>query len=318
MRSSIRTLLAGMCACALMLVPPPPAARGQAKPNEPQLFAPGQISTGDFESHAAFADDGRTLYFLKSNLQFTWWTIVVSRLESGVWKEPEVAPFSGRYSDADPFVTPDGSRLFFISNRPHGGTGPGREDLDIWVMDRRGAEWGPPRRLPEPVNSPASEWFPVLTATGTLYFGSGRPGGKGKTDIYRCTLKNETCSAPENVGDAINTAMDEYEAFVTQDERTMILMSSGRPEGLGAGDLYISTWEADGWSKARSLGAPINSRALEIGPSLSADGKTLFFASTRAGDPAPAERRDSRALAQWLRGPGNGQGDIYHVEIAVK
>ncbi|HEX2340795.1 MAG TPA: hypothetical protein VHI98_09975 [Vicinamibacterales bacterium] len=308
-----RTVLA--LACAVVVVDQSPAAPSQPTPPEPQIFAPGQISTGDFESHPAFADGGKTLYFLKSNLQFTWWTIVVSRLESGAWQEPQVAPFSGQYNDADPFVTPDGSRLLFISNRPHEGTGAGRDDLDIWVMDRQGTEWGPPRRLPEPVNSPASEWFPVLTASGRLYFGSGRPGGKGKTDIYRCTLKNDTCSDPENLGDAINTPADEYEAFVTPDERTMILMSSGRPEGLGAGDLYISTRGAEGWSKARNLGAPINSRAFEVGPYLSADGKELFFASTRAGDPVPADRRDYRALAQWLRGPGNGQGDIYRIEL---
>jgi hypothetical protein len=309
-----RVLIAGLCAGVPIVSREPPAAQGESKPGEPQLFAPGQISTGDFESHTAFAEGGRTLYFLKSNLQYTWWTIVVSRLEAGVWKEPEVAPFSGHYNDADPFVTPDGSRLFFISNRPHEGTGPGRDDLDIWMMDRRGADWGPPRRLAEPVNSPASEWFPVLTASGTLYFGSGRPGGKGKTDIYRCSLKNDACSDPENLGDAINTAADEYEAFVTQDERTMIVMSTGRPEGLGAGDLYISTRGADGWGKARNLGAPINSPGFEVGPYLSADGKALFFSSTRADDPAPSGRRDYRMLAQWLRGPRNGQGDIYHVD----
>jgi Tol biopolymer transport system component len=313
-RTALRIVVALLCGSALT-AGRQPSAPGQPTASEPTLFAPGQISTADFESHAAFADGGRTLYFLKANLQYTWWTIVVSRLESGVWKEPEVAPFSGRYNDADPFITPDGSRFFFISNRPHEGTGPGRDDLDIWVMDRSGAGWAAPRRLPEPVNSPASEWFPVLAASGTLYFGSGRPGGKGKTDIYRCSLRNEACSSPENLGDAINTAVDEFEAFVTPDERTMIVMSSGRPEGLGSGDLYISTRGADGWSNAQNLGAPINSRVLEIGPSLSADGRTLFFSSTRSGDPAPSERRDSRALAQWLRGPGNGKGDIYRVEL---
>ena len=52
---------------------------------------------------------------------------------------------------------------------------------------------------------------------------SSRPGGKGKTDIDRCAYKHGACSAPENLGDAINTAAEEYEAFVTPDERTMIL-----------------------------------------------------------------------------------------------
>jgi hypothetical protein len=93
----------------------------------------------------------------------------------------------------------------------------------------------------------------------------------------------------------------------------MILMSSGRPDSLGAGDLYLSTRTADGWSAARHLDAPINSRALEIGPFINRDGSRLFFSSARAIDPAPSTQRDYAALLQWLRGPGNGQGDIYEV-----
>jgi hypothetical protein len=157
-------------------------------PAAPRIFAPGEISVGDFESHPAFADSGRTLYLLKSNLHFTWWTIVVSHLRSGSWSTPEVAAFSGRYSDADPFVSTDGSKFLFISNRPDG-DGKAREDMDIWLMEREGDGWGTPKRLAAPINSPASEWFPVLTTTGMLYFGSSRPGGKGGTDIYRCVAR---------------------------------------------------------------------------------------------------------------------------------
>jgi hypothetical protein len=71
---------------------------------EPTVFAPNEISTGDYESHPQFTLDGRTLYFLKSTADFNFWTIVLSRFEKGKWSEPQVATFSGQYSDADPGV----------------------------------------------------------------------------------------------------------------------------------------------------------------------------------------------------------------------
>jgi len=80
--------------------------------SEPQLFAESVISTGDDESHLAFTPDGKTLYFLKNDPSFNHWTIVVSDEQDGKWIKPEVAAFS----DADPFITLDGARLFFVSN----------------------------------------------------------------------------------------------------------------------------------------------------------------------------------------------------------
>lgn len=80
--------------------------------SEPTVFAPGIISTGDYDSHPAFTPDGRTLYFVRSNPNFSFWTILVSHFQKGKWSEPEVAPFSGQYSDADPFIAPDARYSF--------------------------------------------------------------------------------------------------------------------------------------------------------------------------------------------------------------
>ena len=85
---------------------------------EPKIFGEEIISTGDFESHPEFTPDGKTLYFLKDSPAFNFWTICVSHFRDGKWTAPEVAPFSGQYSDADPFITSDGAKFFFISNRP--------------------------------------------------------------------------------------------------------------------------------------------------------------------------------------------------------
>lgn len=77
--------------------------------------------------------------------------ILIWRFENGRWRTPEVAPFSGRYSDADPFFTPDGSRFYFISNRPV--VGKSQPDLDIWMIEKTGAGWSEPKNLDAPVAS---------------------------------------------------------------------------------------------------------------------------------------------------------------------
>lgn len=280
---------------------------------EPTLFAPGAISTGDFESHPQFTPDGKTLYYLKDAPNFSHWTMVVSHLQNGKWSAPEIVPWSGQYRDADPFITPDGKRLYFISDRPV--DGKPKEDLDIWMVEKEGAGWSAPKHLDAPVNSPGNEWFPTIAADGTIYFGSDREGGLGRTDLYRCRRNGDTYAAAENLGPNVNSKADEFEPLINADQTTLIFMASGRPEGKGAGDLYISTFANNEWQPARNLGEPINSRALEIGPKFSPDGRTFYFTSTRGvfvGKPLDA-RKTTEQLFGILRGPGNGLGDIYQL-----
>ena len=300
----------------------PPAADGQpmtwssGEPlRRPALFAPGQISTGDFESHPAFTPDGRTLFFVKSNVSFTAWTIVASRFEAGRWMTPDVAPFSGQHHDADPFLSMDGQRLYFISDRPRAAN-DGREDLDIWYVDRVAGGWGPPVNLGEPINSRASEWFPTLAADGTMYFGSGRDGGLGGTDIYRAASSRPGAFAvPENLGPAVNSPADEYEPLIAPDQSLLVFMASGRQDGLGAGDLFLSRAREGAWTPARNLGPAINSPALEISPYITPDRRYFFFASARSDTTLPGSARNYAQLIDWLRGPGNGLGDIYRLEL---
>jgi Tol biopolymer transport system component len=284
--------------------------------SEPSIFGKGVISTGDFDSHPAFTPDGKTLYFLRSTPNFNFWTILVSRFERGTWSMPEVAPFSGRYSDADPFVTSDGMRFYFISNRPV--TGKQKQDLDIWVMEREGTGWGEPKNLGAPVNSEGSEWYPTFTREGTLYFGSDRAGGKGRTDLYRSRLVNGKYAEPENLGDVINTQFNEFEPYIAPDESYLIFMAGGRPDGLGGFDLYISYNRQGQWMKPVNLGDKINSAGNEYSPMISPDGNYFFWASTRAFTDKPLEKRMTYSeLTTRLRSAGNGLGDIYQIDISA-
>lgn len=310
-------LLAVLFVAAAAFASEPPYAAKKPLP-APEVFAPGAISTSDFESHPAFSPDGATLYFLKDAPNFSFWTMVVSHFRNGKWEAPTVAPWSGQYRDADPFVTADGKRLYFISDRPV--AGKPKDDLDIWFMNRDGDGWGAPQHLDAPVNSAGNEWFPTIASDGTIYFGSDREGGLGRTDIYRCRLAADGTYAPaENLGDAINSKFDDFEPMIAPDQSFMIFMSSGRPEGKGSGDLYLSNFRDGKWQPATNLGEPINSRALEISPKLSPDGRWLFFTSSRgAFNGKPFEKAmTTDDLMRILHGPGNGLGDIYQIDVSA-
>ena len=283
---------------------------------EPVVFGAGVISTGDDESHPAFTPDGRTLYFLKNTPNFGHWTIVVSRFERGRWSTPEVAPFSGQYSDADPFITPDGQRFFFISRRPV--DGKQKEDNDIWMMEKKGDGWGEPQHLGPTINSEANEWFPTVANNGTLYFGSERPGGQGSADIWRAPLIQGKYGEAENLGPPVNSRAGEFEPLIAPDESFLIFAAAGRAGGLGAFDLYVS-WRQEGvWTQPRNLGEGINSSGWDFAPKLSPDGRYFFFASNRSFADRPLDKRLNYAeLISRLRSPRNGLRDIYQVEASA-
>lgn len=65
-----------------------------------------------YERDGTFSPDGQTFYFTKRTIWPCFSAICVSRFRRGRWAEPEVAPFSGQYPDATPFISADGSRLY--------------------------------------------------------------------------------------------------------------------------------------------------------------------------------------------------------------
>ncbi len=291
---------------------------GSDKPTaEPALFAEGIISTGDMELNAAFTPDGKTLYFTKRTPRPLLWVIVVSHFRGGKWGAPEVAEFSGQYSDFDPIISPNGKKLYFCSNRPV--DGQPRQDFDIWVVEKTATgAWGAPKHLDATINTKAQEFYPSVTVDGTLYFSSTREGGKGRGDIWRARLVDGRYSEPENLGEAINSQFSEGDPFIAPDESYLVFVSYGRPDGLGDGDLYISFRREGAWTKAVNLGPGINSSALDFCPIVTPDGKYFFFTSERsfADKPLPA-RMTTQQWQKRLKSPLNGLGDIYRVDISV-
>ena len=283
---------------------------------QPKIFGDGVISTGDYDLSGCFAPDGKTLYFAKTVPVNRLGLILFSTWKNGKWSTPEVAPFSGMYTDYDPFIVKDGSKLYFISNRPLNNTP--KRDYNIFVVDKTPGGWSEPRDIGPPINTPNDEFFPWVTDDGTMYFSALRDGGKGSYDIYRSKLVDGKYTEPENLGDAINSKFGEIDVTVAADQSFMVFACAGRPDGVGDSDLYISFNRGGVWTQAKNLGSPINSKGREFCPGISPNGKYLFFTSSRGFWDEPLKAPISSAdFRKRLASSNNGMGDIYQVDIAA-
>lgn len=282
----------------------------------PRIFGEGVFSTGSYDLTPTFTPDGKTAFFTVSNPSYRRHTILVTHFKNGKWQTPEVAPFSGRWSDADPFVSPDGSRVYFISNRPVSGSNPKR-DYDIYFAEKTASGWGEPKNIGAPINSDASELYVTLTRSGTVYFITSRQDGLGQGDIYRSQLVNGRYEKAENLGPAINSPAHDTTPYISPDE-SYLIFASNRPNGHGDQDLYISYLRDGAWTQAENLGAKINSVARDYCPLVAPGGKTLFFSSDR-GFPFPydGKRVTYRDLMDRFRSIDNGLGNVYQVDMAV-
>jgi WD40-like Beta Propeller Repeat len=235
----------------------------------PAVWSAPPISSDQFESHPAFDPRTGDLWFVRSTPEFSGWRIKVSQCTKAGWAQPVDAPIAGDGVEADPWFSSDGRTLWFISTRTDDGVK--RKDLDIWRVSRsKDGRWGKPQRLPQPVNSSGQEWFPRPAPDGWLYFGSDRPGGFGKTDIWRARLDRHGKWIVENAGPSLNTAEHEYEPLPSPDGKWMLLS--------GAESYYRSERTSHGWSPRVRLGPEINANGSEIGAEFSPSGKSWLFA----------------------------------------
>jgi Tol biopolymer transport system component len=212
-------------------------------------------------------------------------------------------------------MSPDGNRLYFTSMRPASGSGPKIEHPDIWYVDRSGDGWGDPVRFPDHINTDGRELYPSESKDGFVYFFSNREGGYGGSDVWRAPIKDDGFGEPENLGPGVNTAAGEGDPCISP-EGDYIVFSSRREGGIGDGDLYVSFKLPDGkWSEAQNLGAPVNTEHLEFCPSVSRDGKYLFFTSRRPkATEIPSYRNTARDELGVKPNPDRGDIDIYWID----
>jgi Tol biopolymer transport system component len=170
--------------------------------------------------------------------------------------------------------SPDGLTLVFNSNRA------GNQDLYMATRSSTSEGFGTPVRLPEPVNGTSNEACPTIANGHRLYFSSDRDDPS--YDIYVSKKGPNGWSDPENLGPGINTPgwLDESAAFYEDSSGNQVMLFSSRQSGGGGdGNIYESV---NGGPKSLVAGGP-NSSASDNRPSVTRDGLTIFFDSTRSG-----------------------------------
>ncbi|UCH85070.1 MAG: PD40 domain-containing protein [Candidatus Latescibacterota bacterium] len=249
----------------------------------PQMFAPGLVSSDQEDFWPAFSPDMTELYFTRRNPPQPA-NIMFMSYDGNRWLEPELAPFCVDLNDGTPAFSPDGNTLYFSSNRILEEGPQSFEASNIWKVTKTKTGWSEPEELGPPVNSTSWERSPTIARDGTMYFQSDIEGSLGRTDIYMAVFEKDQFAMPVNLGAAVNTAGVEANPCVAPDQSWLVFYSYGRADGFGGGDLYVSFKDSDGeWAPAVNLGRAVNSEAEENFPTLSPDGKYLFFSSTRGG-----------------------------------
>ncbi len=250
-----------------------------------EVFMDSIISlNGSSEMCAAFSIDGNEFYY---NSQVNGlWTIFETRNLNGKWTEPKPINFSSTYTDRDFTLSPNGNKIYFGSNRPKTSESRKLDNLDIYVSERnKSGTWNNPYNIGNSINTSFTENYPSVDVKGNLYFFSCRNEGLGGCEIYMARLINGEYQSPELLGNEINSDKNDWDSFIASDGSFIIFSSQNRHNTIGKQDLYISFKNKNGeWLEAVNMGEQINSPEDEICPSITLDGKYLFFTSRRRGD----------------------------------
>src|SRR6267143_1480834 len=250
------------------------------------------INTTFNEQGPNLSKDGLSLYFGSDRPggvgSFDLW-VARRACPDCPWEAPEnLGPVvNTAASETGPGQSIDGHLLFFTSTRA-GGQGLSDLYLSRRADPKDDFGWGPPAGLGADVNTAASEagaeYLQIAEdGTGNLYFNRAPPGGTA--DLYDAPLTRdgETRGPAILIPELSDPIATDQGATVRTDGREIFFFST-RPGGLGGADLWTSTRRSvhDSWSTPANVGA-LNSTMAEQQPSLSGDGRTLVFASSRAG-----------------------------------
>lgn len=263
--------------------------------------------------------DDSEIYFSVQGHQGELSSIVVVNYRNGNYLKPQVASFSGQYHDLEPFLSPDGLRLYFSSDRPLDAKSKELKDYDIWYVERKtiNDKWSDAINIGVPINTKDNEFYPSVTLTNNLYFTCDGAMTKGKDDIFMSEFKNGKYEMPVSLNDSINSIGYEFNAYVSPDESYMLYTCYNREGGLGSGDLYISFKnKSNHWLKSRNLGKAVNSSAMDYCPFVNTKTGVLYFTSKR--NVVKKQLDKTQTLEEILREMNiyeNGMSRLYQVDI---
>lgn len=260
---------------------------GQLPPKDtPVIFAPGIISRNSMEhGSAVFSSDGSKVFWMSRESQVNggagnlWF---MERIGNRWTKPRNFAPFGENVAWMDPFLSADGKRLYFsadrseiVKNEPE--QGDKMENRDIWYIEKLGDSWSKPKIISSVIDTINGQSQASFTRNGTVYFLDYRwKEGVWSCDITRSVFQNGAYSTPKVLPVSINSPTQDWTPYIAFDD-SYLIFSSQRQDSYG--DLFISFHDTihDTWSEPVGLGSAINTKSQEAFPTVSPDGKYLFF-----------------------------------------
>lgn len=252
----------------------------------PEKFAESIISTEEAsEFDIAFTPDGKTAFFTRrigNDKQKLWQTT----FDKGIWSNPVQLPFSTD-RDETPFFSPDAKTLYFGSARPiEGRPSKGNFDMNIWQVEWSDNKWGNPKPLNQNINAvqvekeewPSSNENFIFSLDNVNFIYTTMLRGDKVIQVYKTTRKGEEFSQPEKItGLFKNEKSWKYSAVISPDGQYLLFNSYEADDGVGGEDIFISKKTSNGWTKAKSIGNLVNTKAEESSPRFSPDGNYFFF-----------------------------------------
>lgn len=202
--------------------------------------------------------------------------VYISSNSAGNWSRARNIgePVSTRGHDSNIALSNDGQKLLLYKD--DNGIG------NIYESQLRGQSWSAPVKLPAPINSDNHESSASYSPDGrTLFFVSNRPGGLGGRDIYSAKLNSSGIwENPVNLGNVINTPLDEEGVFMHPDGKTLYFSSQGH-NNMGGFDIFKSVNDSGTWSAPENIGYPINTPDDDLFFVIAASGIRGYYASVK-------------------------------------
>lgn len=243
-----------------------------------ELFAPHLISpTNKRHSKISISPDGTEIYWSFYDTMEKVRKIAYTRHDNGSWSAEKLADFNSQYgSDSPCFLGND--KIIFHAKRSIGIDTINIVD-DFWVVERINDEWTKPKPLGfNKICEIHKMPMPSIADNGNIYFNGNYEGGKYNLGIYVSYLTDNNYSSPILFSKEINSEHLDWIPFIAPDESYLIFASGRGGEKGGTSDLYISYKGKNGdWLNPVNMGDRINSELEERFPSVTPDGKMLFF-----------------------------------------